>query len=118
MEISVSLDLKVKGSDIDDIMLDALGGAISYWCDEVEILGKKLGEYAGQQISLGGELEFVVEGERYILNQNKFLKGLAMYIERCPGCITDKKTIDTGVFDDICVDMTIQYALFEDIIYG
>lgn len=115
-KISVGLDLKVSNKDIDYIMDDAFKG-ISYWCDEVILLGKKRGKKVGDQISLGGELEFAVGGDKYILNKAKLLKGLMMGIERYPGCITDEKTInlDRSLLSG---DIIVQYALFEAQIYG
>lgn len=42
--------------DIDDIMASALDGGICYWCRMAEVVGEYLGEYASDQISLGGSL--------------------------------------------------------------
>ena len=54
-------EVKISQQDIDDIMVCALEGGISYWCCEAEVIGEYLGEYASDQISRGGCKQCIYE---------------------------------------------------------
>lgn len=123
--MNIELKVVVNDEDIDDIMAGALEGGINYWCDEAKVVGNYLGEYASEQISRGGQLKLhdFEEEEDYILDKEKFLKGLKMYLEKPHPYdileeIDNKLIIDTCNTDATVCDMIIQYALFDDVIYG
>lgn len=123
--INMELKLVVTQEDIDDIMVGALEGGINYWCDEAKVVGDYLGEYASEQIARGGQLILhdFEEEEHYTLDKEKFLKGLKMYFQNPHPYdileeIDNKLRIDTCNADDKVCDMIIQYALFDDVIYG
>ncbi len=123
--MKLSLEVVVTQEDIDNIMAGALEGGISYWCSKAKVIGDYLGEYASEQISRGGQLRLydIEEGENYTLDKEKFLNGLKMYFENPHPYnileeIDNKLRIDTGNADAIVCDMIIQYALFDDVIYG
>lgn len=123
--VNIELKVVVNDEDIDDIMAGALEGGINYWCDEAKVVGNYLGEYASEQISRGGQLKLhdFEEEEDYILDKEKFLKGLKMYLEKPHPYdileeIDNKLIIDTCNADATVCDMIIQYALFDDVIYG
>ena len=42
--LEVSFSVFVTDEDIDDIMVSALEGGITYWCQEAEVIGEHLGE--------------------------------------------------------------------------
>ncbi len=121
----VELEVVVTQENIDDIMAGALEGGINYWCDEATVTGNYLGEYASEQISRGGQLLLhdFEEEETYTLDREKFIKGLKMYFEK-PHPYNILEEIDTRFVVDCCnadatvCDMIIQYALFDDVIYG
>lgn len=123
--LKLELEVVVTHEDIDDIMAGALEGGINYCCDEAKVVGNYLGEYAREQISRGGQLILhdFEEEEDYILDKEKFLKGLKMYFQKPhPYDILEeqdnKLRIDTCNADATVCDMIIQYALFDDVIYG
>lgn len=123
--MNIELKVVVNDEDIDDIMAGALEGGINYWCDEAKVVGNYLGEYASEQISRGGQLKLhdFEQEEDYILDKEKFLKGLKMYLEKPHPYdileeIDNKLIIDTCNTDATVCDMIIQYALFDDVIYG
>lgn len=123
--LKLALDVVVTQEDIDDIMAGALEGGINYWCDEAKVVGDYLGEYGSEQISRGGQLLLhdMEEDETYTLDKEKFLKGLKMYFEKPHPYdileeIDNKLRIDTCNADTTVCDMIIQYALFDDVIYG
>lgn len=123
--LKVELEVVISQEDIDDIVAGALEGGINYWCDEAKAVGNYLGEYASEQISRGGQLllhDFDGE-ETYTLDREKFIKGLKMYLEKPHPYdileeIDNKLRIDCCNADATVCDMIIQYALFDDVIYG
>lgn len=123
--LKLELEVVVTQEDIDDIMAGALEGGINYWCGEAEVVGNYLGEYASEQISRGGQLILydIEEDETYTLDREKFMKGLKMYFEKPHPYnileeIDNKLRIDTCNADNTVCDMIIQYALFDDIVFG
>ena len=123
--LKLELEMVATQEDIDDIMAGALEGGINYWCGEDEVVGNYLGEYASEQISRGGQLILhdIEENETYTLDREKFMKGLKMYLEKPHPYdileeIYNKLRIDTCNADDTVCDMIIQYALFDDIVFG
>ena len=121
-KIKIEMEIEVTDEDIDDIVYTAFEGGITYWCGYVEPIGYLLGEYAYQQISMGGYLWLYDEDDGYLLTKEKFLNGIKIYITnsttRGYPSILYGKQIDTSEIDSDIADMIIQFALFEDIIYG
>lgn len=126
--LTVKKEIKVTQQDIDDIMVSALEGGITYWADACEVVGDYLGEYASEQISRGGELKIHVdepwdedETEVWTLTREKLLHGIKKAYE--DGYYTayewcDGKTLDTCQVDAEVADIIVQLALFDDVIYG
>lgn len=124
-EFGLMFDVFVSDEDIDDIMVSALEGGINYWCNEAEVVGEYLGEYASEQISRGGTLRlYDFEEENWQeLTREKFIAGLKKYIinptasDICE-IVDHEIRIDTCQADAEVADAIIQYAVFGDIIYG
>lgn len=132
MELEVLMKVTVTDEDIDDIVTTAFEGGINYWCSKVKVVGKLLGEYASEQISQDGKVWLYLkepddlEIDKYLLDKASVLRGIKMYLSnpRRPYDITytdlSKGTIalDTCQVDADVADMIIQYALFNEIVYG
>ena len=129
--ISITKELKITNEDIDDIVSTALEGGINYWCSKASVIGEYLGEYASDQISRGGELILKlrepVEGEpdEYVLSREKLLNGIKAYLlnPNKPYNIIgllDKGELylETANVDAEVADMIIQYAIFNEIVFG
>jgi len=134
--LMVNQQVSYTDEDIDDIMACALEGGINYWCNKASVVGKHLGNYASDQISRGGSLKIhLIESfdeadtKEYELNKEKFLHGLSMYLNdpNKPYEIVDvsdnnghagKHYIETCNVDATVADMIIQYALFNEIVFG
>lgn len=124
-KMKVEFEVVVTNEDIDDIMCSALEGGINYWCCKAEVIGEYLGEYGSEQISRGGMLKLhdLEEDAVYELTKEKFLKGLEKYLKK-PTYLDilefkgQEVRLDTGYADAEVADVTIQYALFNDVIYG
>lgn len=114
--------IEITGEDIDDTMESAMSGC-TYWCDRAEVVDEYLGMYASEQISRGGKLIFIpFEDPAVELDKEKFRKGLNMWLSN-----QSKETLkrvfhdgayDPGQVDAADADAILQYALFDDIIYG
>jgi len=119
--VSVVINFVVSNEDIDDIMSAALDGGITYWCGRAEVVGEYLGEYASEQISRGGTLKLydIEDGTVSELTLDKFLNGLRLWIENERAFeLTDAGRLDVGHIDAIAADTIIQYALFNDVVFG
>ena len=119
--VSAVINFVVSDEDIDDIMSAALDGGITYWCGRAEVVGEYLGEYASEQISRGGTLKLydVEDGTVSELTLDKFLNGLRLWIENERTFeLTDAGRLDVGQIDALAADTIIQYALFNDVIFG
>lgn len=124
-EVKVEMKLVVTSEDIDDIMVTALEGGITYWCCKAEVIGQYLGEYASEQISRNGTLRLydMEQDERYLLTRYKLLEGIAMYVANpCSANIVEQIDgeirIDTCNVDAEVADAIIQLALFGEVVYG
>ena len=120
--LTVAFNFVVSGEDIDDIMSAAMDGGITYWCGRAEVVGDYRGEYASEQISRGGTLKlYDIEEPKtvYELTLEKFLTGLRLWIENERAfSLTAGGRLDIGQIDAPAADTIIQYALFNDIVYG
>lgn len=120
--ISAVINFVVSNEDIDDVMSAALDGGVTYWCGRAEVVGDYLGEYASEQISRVGALKlYDIEGDGvFKLTLDKFLVGLRLWIEneRAFELTNDTGRLDIGQIDAAAADLIIQYALFNDIVYG
>jgi len=119
--VSAVINFVISDEDIDDIMSAALDGGITYWCCKAEVVGEYLGEYASEQISRGGTLKFydIEDGTVSELTLDKFLNGLRLWIENERAFeLTDAGRLNVGQIDALAADAIIQYALFNDVIFG
>lgn len=119
--VSAVINFVVSDENIDDIMSAALDGGITYWCCKAEVVGEYLGEYASEQISRGGTLKLydIEDGTVSELTLDKFLNGLRLWIENERAFeLTDAGRLDVGQIDALAADAIIQYALFNDVIFG
>lgn len=119
--VSTAICFVVSDEDIDDIMSAALDGGITYWCGRAEVVGEYLGEYASEQISRGGTLKLydIEDGSVSELTLDKFLNGLRLWIENERAFeLTRAGQLDVGQIDAPAADTILQYALFNDMIFG
>ena len=132
-EIKAEISVRISTEDIDDIVTTALEGGICYWCKRAEVKGKYLGEFASEQISRGGilVLHHSVAGKNRERSKQKLRSGVKQYLEDenkpynilvdatdSVGCSKGVYELDCCMVDAIVADMIIQYATFDDVIYG
>lgn len=81
-----------------------------------------LGEYAHEQIARGGSLMLydAESSDKWELTLDKFLRGLVQAIEDGVPVAIDagSGSIDPSEVDADGADMIIQYALFEEVVFG
>ncbi len=122
MKVTINHSYELTNQDIDDIMVTALEGAINYWCGAAHILSvpkKYIDEvkYASDVISIGGQLLLTdVEdpSEQWVLDKKKFVKGFKKHCEE-RGANPEDMVEGHDATDADCI---IQYALFNEIVFG
>jgi hypothetical protein len=119
-EVKAEIKIKLTQNDIDDIMSCALDGGITYWCDDAEVVGEYLGEFASDQISRGGKLILhdSEEDKSYDFGIDEFLKGIQLYFESGGRIATEDGEIDIGDVDAEIADCIVQYGIFGEIVFG
>lgn len=125
--ITVKTNVKVTDQDIDDILSVAFDSCTTYWCKMVEVVGEYLGEYASDQISRGGTLRFYdsENDEVYELTKDKFLNGVWLFLSTPTTfgrvvCVDNnyEYRLDITEIDGTDADAIVQYALFQEIVFG
>ena len=122
-EVTASQNIFLRVQDIDDIMVSALEGGITYWADAADVIEeKRVADWGHEQIARDGVLLIhdFEEDETYELTLAKFLNGFKLWFENghdsC-GAVSAHE-VDCGLIDGNDADGIIQYALFGDWIYG
>jgi len=118
--VKIEKTIEFTNENINDLMVTALEGGINYWCDKVVIISEpedaKI-NYASDIISAGGTLELhdAESNDRWELTLEKILKGIKWYCEK--NGITDADDLIDD-HDADTADSIIQYALFDEIVFG
>ena len=115
----INLTIKVTDQNIDDIMVCAMEGGINYWCEKAEVKNYLKCDYASDVISKGGKmtLHCIEDYDKPILTKEKFIKGLEMFLKERPDAISNGE-VDCGAIDADYADMIIQYAVFDELVFG
>lgn len=121
--ITAQIKVVLSRTDIDDIMLTALTGGITYWCRRVEPKGEYLGGLSSEQISRGGSLKLYdsESDDVYELDLQKFLRGFKAWLESggdTYGAVDGSGNVDCSNIDADCADAIIQFALFGELVFG
>lgn len=124
-EVRAEIVVGLTEEDVDDIMVSALEGGITYWADKAVVVGDYLGEYASEQISRGGTLRIHTEEpfdeadtEWYELDIEKFKKGVSLWLANGGASCIEGGELDVCMVDALAADSIIQYALFGEVIYA
>lgn len=121
--------IKVTEEDIEDIMCTALEGGINYWAhydrSDEEYLPYK--DYDDEPFSelctrilLSGGWVWLIDEDYNCLTLDKLLTGIQRWIDGgydMYGAV-DGEELDCGSIDAECADAIIQFALFNEIVYG
>lgn len=121
-QITAAIPVILKAEDIDDIMMAALDGGITYWCREAEVVGEYRGVLASEQISRGGTLRLhdAESSDVWELTRDKFIEGFKRWLEEGfvdTGVLVGGQ-IDTSEIDAYRADSIVQLALFGELVFG
>lgn len=120
--VSYESTVRLTSQDIDDIMVDAFEGGITYWCGKADVVGDYLGEYASDQISRGGSLVLYDNGssDKWELTLEKFLNGIKLWLMNDADVYhgVHEGRLDAGQLDSCAADSIVQYALFGEVVFG
>lgn len=121
-EITAEIKVTLTEENIDDIMVSALEGGITYWAGKAEVVEeKRVSEWGHEQIARGGALvmcDIEDPSEVWELNLEKFLNGFKLWLENGGdeyGAVQKDGTVDCGQIDAACADEIVQYALFGEV---
>ena len=110
--------MKITNEQIDDLVVCALEGGINYWCGKAVVTKEPTEKYefASDVISIGGVLTITDDcGDKHELTKEKFLKGLEKTIEHYE--FNDAEDLHDN-HDAETADVLLQFALFDEIVYG
>ena len=108
--------IDVTADDIREILVGAFEGGSNYWLDAVSVVDDdyKTGKYASDVVGLGGELILkTFDNDTKRLTKKMMVKGIQKYIYE-----GGKHFPFTGSADAYTYDTILQYALFDEIVYG
>lgn len=117
------VEMELTENDIESIMVNGLEGGINYWAGldntgenwDLKPKGEPLSTWATKLLLEGKEVKFYDledEDELWILTLEKLVKGFSLnYIHR-----PKDNSIEDG--DATTCDCIIQYALFNELVYG
>lgn len=120
VKFDLSKTHNISYNDIDDLMSTAFEGGINYWCGNVDIIKKPVTkcEWAFEVIARGGKIRlYDIEDpkESWELDLDKFIKGLK-YVMLEDDCKNVEELMENH--DAETADRIIQYALFNEIVFG
>lgn len=115
-EVTLEIKKNITNEDIEDILIGAFEGGINYWCCSVSPKegwndsnkDKDIYDILFENGTL--ILEDIETDDTWELDLEKVKKGISMYIR-------DYKA-DIDEFDGESYDCIIQYALFDEIVFG
>lgn len=119
MEIEITRKFEVTEEDINHLMVAAFEGGINYWCGRVEIVDDPADkDCASEIIAHGGTLRLydAETDDTWLMKRDNVLNGIKIMLE-------DERFFTS--FDDLMenhdadtADAIVQYALFEEIVFG
>lgn len=119
INIKIEKSFELSSQDIDDLMVTALEGGINYWCGKAIMNEpeKFKGKFASDVISLGGTLTLcdAESDDKWELTLEKFMNGIKYVVERF-GYTDAEDLMDNQDADT--ADLIVQYALFNEIVFG
>ena len=128
-EIHPTLTVKVKESDVLDILCSALDGGIGYWAvldnrsDDFENAPEKetIEETCARLLLSGKSIRFedVEDEHTYELTLDKFINGIEKAVnDEGFNIVDDDGELDCCNIDAIIGDSIVQYAIFGERIYA
>lgn len=122
-EVAVTHPIFLTVESIDDIMVAALEGGITYWADKATVpANRRVSDWGHEQIARGGVLMIhdSEEDKTYELTLEKFLTGFKLWVEQGLDHYNAVcgNTVDCCEIDATCADNIVQLALFGEVVYA
>ena len=132
-EITYTTTVRLTAADVSDILATALEGGIGYWAvldntttdweetsSSMQDTDDFLSDVATKMLFEGKKIRFIGadeddEDEEWFLDMDSFIRGCTRFNEECGSII---QRLADGTFDADDADMLIQFALFNEIVYG
>ena len=127
IEMKIPIVLGVQQSDFDNILATCFEGGSNYWINKIKVVDEdyKRCKYAHEVVSQGGKLflhtdESDETGEVFELTKVKLIKGIQKWYEKYhyPRHKEIKDEFFEFDWDAGDSDIILQYALFNEVIYG
>lgn len=117
--IKIEKTIELTNEEISDLLVAAFEGGITYWCRKVKFVNPEKYDqmFASHAFPLGAELILhdIYSKDKWILTLDKFMKGVKMEMEKMgytdADDLMDNHDADTA-------DCIIQFALFDEIVFG
>ena len=106
---------EVTDDHLDSILVGCFEGGSNYWIQRVEVAKDdyKGKTFASESLAAGGELYIhTTDDSKCLLTKHSLIHGLQMYLDESK----HKNWPDGG--DAQTDDLILQYALFEEVVYG
>lgn len=119
MEIKITKTFEVTEKDINDLMVTAFEGGINYWCGHVEIVDNPADkDCASEIIAHGGTLRLhdAETDDTWLMKRDNVLNGIKMTLENERFFHSFEDLMENH--DAFTADSIVQYALFEEIVFG
>ena len=129
--LPISIDLELDNQFVEDVIVGALEGGSNYWIDHVKInhpgganpKDVPVSIWGAHALINGGFIVFYFDDDIARLELGQFIKGVGLWIKTNPSSmeiikVNGKFTIDTCIIDAGDADNILQYALFEEVVYG
>ena len=122
IEIEIPIVLGVQQSDLDNILATCFGGGSNYWIEEIVVADEdyKGCEYASDVVSHGGKIIIFVDDKELTLTKNKLVNGIQRWYEKYHYPRHKEVQDEFHMFDWDAgdSDIILQYALFNEVVYG
>lgn len=118
--VTISTTYEFSSEDIDNLLCTAFEGGINYWCGKVTMKPANPtidgNCFASNYISRGGTLILcdAESPDKWELDLEKMMKGIQMHCEQMK--INPADLLDNHDAED--ADCIVQYALFNEIVFG
>ena len=118
--MKIMIPFEITEEFIADVLNTAFSGGSTYWIEDIKNTSDKpKSHYFSKSVAQGDTLE-ITDNEDYRiykLDKNIFAEGYRRYVEFC---LKRKMTVyyDPSDIDSIEADMILQFAIFNEIVFG
>jgi len=127
IEMKIPIVLGVQQSDLDNILATCFEGGSNYWINKVQVVDEdyKGCRYSNEVVSHVGKLDIHTDfihnsGEIFELTKHKLVKGVQKWYEKYHYPRHKEVQDEFHMFDWDAgdSDIILQYALFNEVVYG